>query len=211
MIKRKLFKVDGKGNITEHIVEFDNVPGNSENEKLKSINSFHNKIKEKFNEKILEVSSKSNDLLGKELSAFNLLIEYNNKNIYFESFFQGSKVFTNGGPFIDILYSKPWEAKADKRIRNSGTIVSFRVNVIDYPIEPKTLFYNYFYSKAFINSNKSIEKINEYNIFTDIEFNHEVSINCQAHAVAILVSLYRKNKLDESLKTIDEYIKNVYN
>ena len=41
------------------------------------------------------------------------------------------------------------------------------------------------------------EKILDYNVFTDIEFNHKKSINCQARAAAIFVSLSKRGIMDE--------------
>jgi type I restriction enzyme M protein len=53
------------------------------------------------------------------------------------------------------------------------------------------------------------EEILEYDAFTDIEFNHEKSINCQARSAAIFVSLSRLGKLEEALKNKEEF-KKVY-
>ena len=49
-----------------------------------------------------------------------------------------------------------------------------------------------------------------YDAFTDIEFNPQKSINCQAEAVAIYVSLHRQGLLNEALKGKDEFLEIVY-
>ena len=54
------------------------------------------------------------------------------------------------------------------------------------------------------------KQIIEYDAFTDIEFNPSKSINCQAQAAAIFVSLYRKGILEEALLDIDSFERIVY-
>ena len=50
-----------------------------------------------------------------------------------------------------------------------------------------------------------------YDFFTDIEFNHEKSLNCQARSAAIFVSLYQKGLLEECLADIVKFEECVYN
>ena len=50
----------------------------------------------------------------------------------------------------------------------------------------------------------------EYDAFTDISFNPKKSINCQAEAAAIYVSLYRQNLLKEALSSEEAFLKIVY-
>ena len=57
---------------------------------------------------------------------------------------------------------------------------------------------------------KLSKQIIEYDAFTDIEFNPTRSINCQAQAAAIFVSLYRKGLLQEALLDIDSFERIVY-
>lgn len=46
-----------------------------------------------------------------------------------------------------------------------------------------------------------------YNVFTDIEFNHKKSINCQARSAAIFVSLKRKGVLEEVINNPELFSK----
>ena len=48
--------------------------------------------------------------------------------------------------------------------------------------------------------------ISEYQWFTDIEFNPEKSINCQARTCALLVSLLKLNALDAAMKSQNDFI-----
>ncbi|WP_438829865.1 DarT1-associated NADAR antitoxin family protein, partial [Staphylococcus ureilyticus] len=54
------------------------------------------------------------------------------------------------------------------------------------------------------------KEILEYEAFTDIEFNPKRSFNCQAEACAIYVSLVKRKKLQEALKSIDDFEKFIY-
>ena len=86
--------------------EFKWHPGLSVSQKQKSIDELHSAIlKIHPDRKILEVSSKSRIVLGTLLSAFNLTFSTKKykKTISVETAFQSSKVFTNGGPYYDLL------------------------------------------------------------------------------------------------------------
>ena len=78
--------------------------------------------------------------------------------------------------------------KKDERLRNSGELIRFNYNNYDFPLEPKTLFYDYIYINAVKESLTSdeIQQIKDYTCFTDIEFNPQKSINTQAKTVAII-------------------------
>lgn len=213
MAVRPVFVVSSDDNcFVQKNVQFEFFSGFSETQKQKSISSLHNSFLSKHsNMKILEISSKSQNPLGINLSAFNLMIENNNGNKFsVESAFQASKVFELGGPYRDLLSVSSKEAKKDIRLRNSGKLIAFKISGKTFKITPKTLFYNWLYINA-LNMHKDLTKqIIEYDAFTDIEFNPNRSINCQARAAAIFVSLYRKGVLHEALKDIDSFERIVY-
>ena len=213
MAIRPVFVVSGDDNcFVQKNVQFEFFSGFSETQKQKSILSLHNSFLSKHgNMKILEISSKSQNPLGNSLSAFNLMIENNNGNKFsVESAFQASKVFEHGGPYRDLLSVSSKEAKKDIRLRNSGKLIAFKISGKTFKITPKTLFYNWLYINA-LNMHEDLSKqIIEYDAFTDIEFNPNRSINCQAQAAAIFVSLYRKGVLYEALKDIDSFERIVY-
>ena len=115
-----------------------------------------------------------------------------------------------GIPIGVILNVSSKEAKKDIRLRNSGKLIAFKISGKTFKITPKTLFYNWLYINA-LNMHEDLSKqIIEYDAFTDIEFNPNRSINCQAQAAAIFVSLYRKGVLHEALKDIDSFERIVY-
>ena len=101
--------------------------------------------------------------------------------------------------YTDLLKKNSKEAKRDPRLRESGALTGFSLCGVDFPLEPKTYFYDWLYVNA-LNMNTSLhEELLTYDAFTDIMFNPQKQINCQAEAVAIFVGLYRSGKLKEAL------------
>jgi len=188
--------------VREEIADFEYFNGFSISQKQKSIQSLHRSIQLSHPDKnILEISSKSPNPLGVKLSAFNLSLydQSLQRQVPVENIFQSSKVFENGGPYRDLLLVSSREAKQDPRIRDSGYLLKFNYNDIDWDLIPRTAFYDWLYIQA-LNSNKELsEQILNYDIFTDIEFNAKRSINCQARSAAMFVSLVRSDRLESVL------------
>lgn len=200
MAKRPYFQA-GNGDTTfyeEKEVEFKYFTGMAASQKKKSMESMHQAILEIEPEaKILEISTKSNEQLGVRLSAFNL--KWQNFNASVESLYQGSKVFENGGPYDDLYGASSWQAKMDERLRNSGQIVKYSLNGEDWDLNPTHMFYDFLYINALISNPDLCEKVMGYDTFTDIEFNPKKSLNCQARAMAIFVTLKKNNLLKDYL------------
>ena len=173
------------GMVIKSEYEFQWFAGFSLTQKQRSIVALHNAIKSANKDATpLEISTKGLIDLGVKLSAFNLKLN----GYTLENIFQSSKVFSNGGPYRDLLDVSPKEAKRDDRLHISGTLLGFNYAGIDFPLEPKTFFYDYIYINAVKQTllPEEIEKIKEYTHFTDIEFNPQRSINTQAKSVAII-------------------------
>ena len=162
--------------------------------------------------KILEISSKSESELGRSLSAFNLMINDEGQQRSMEVSYQASKVFENGGPFIDLLNNSSVWAKSDKRLKQSGKVISYLYKNKSFPIEPKTYFFNWLYVKTLASDfNKHLaDQIIAYDAFTDIFYVPNKTTNCQAEAAAIYVSLRNKNLLESALKDEQSFLDIVY-
>lgn len=190
-------------------VDFKFYSGFSMEQKRRSIRSLHEAfLQDEPDRKILEISSKSEELLGTKLSAFNLMVKTRSGRAMcsVESAFQASKVFENGGPYVDLLYARSIEAKKDARIRNSGRVVGFRFNGQDFPINPTTYFYNWLYINALNQNKELIDPLIQYDAFTDIEFNPKRSLNCQAESVALFVSLHKLGLLEAALRDKESFL-----
>lgn len=88
-------------------------------------------------------------------------------------------------------------------MKSSGKLICFKFREDVWPLEPKTVFYDWLYINALNQNEKLANDIMDYDAFTDIEFNHRKSFNCQARAAAIFVSLYKNNKLREVIQNKD--------
>lgn len=184
MAKRPAFFVREE-KVVQDIFSFEWFPGFAISQKQKSIESLHHAIlKADANARPLEISTKSKDALGIKLSAFNLRL--NDDTL--ENIFQSAKVFANGGPYLDLLHVPPKAVKRDERLYNSGDLKAFRYQNEDFPLIPKTVFYDFIYIAAVKNSFTAdeIKEISGYDYFTDIEFNPAKSINTQARAAAMI-------------------------
>lgn len=202
MAERKCFIAKTEGPYWEEkLVTFHYYPGFSLSQAQKSIRSLHESIlKTDDRLRVLEISTKSTEVLGTKLSAFHLRYPADGQDYAIENVFQSSKVFTNGGPYLDLLHVHPKEAKTDERLKTSGALVCFRQNGRDWPLIPQTMFYDWIYIWALYHDKELSKKILDYNTFTDIVFNHKKSINCQARAAAIFVSLSLRGEIDSVIK-----------
>lgn len=63
-------------------------------------------------------------------------------------------------------------------------------------LEPKTFYYDWIYVNTLRQHPDLCEQVVKYDMFTDIEFNHRRSVNCQAHAVAMYVALVKYGLLE---------------
>lgn len=184
MAERPAFFIH-QGKVVSEMYSFDWFPGFAVSQKQKSIESLHNAIlKTDVGGKPLEISTKGKEAIGVKLSAFNLKLS----NHALENIFQSAKVFENGGPYLDLLDVLPKEAKHDKRLHNSGNLRAFHYQNENFPLVPKTVFYDFIYIAAVKQSLETdeINAISNYNYFTDIEFNPAKSINTQAGAAAMI-------------------------
>ncbi len=197
--------------VDEIEIDFNWSPGFAPVQKKKNIIALHEAAKSKGLYPLLEVSTKSDEILGQRLSAFSLKIETDIGCISIESAFQGSKVFEKGGPFIDIYKKDSRDAKKDIRTKSSGKLIGFNFIGKIWPLIPKTAFYDWLYLKALQPHQEFLEKLYLYKGFTDIEFNPEKSINCQARTCALLVSLMKLNSLDYALTSQANFIDVVSN
>lgn len=193
-------------------IEFTFYSGFAVTQKTKSIQSLHESAKKQGYKNILEVSTKSSNKLGWQLSAFNLMVDFEeDKKISLECAFQGSKVFEGNRQYKDLYYVESIKAKKDERLKKSGNIVGFDFEGEFWENEPKTAFYDYLYMKTlYSNYRDIIEKLIKYDAFTDIEFNPKKSINCQARTCAIIVSLEKLDLMENVLKNKDNFINTVY-
>jgi hypothetical protein len=184
-------------------------PGFAPSQKKKNIAALHESAARAGYAPLLEVSTKSEEKVGQRLSAFNLNVRSELLGaMALEKAFQGSKVFERGGPFTDLYtVTDVRDAKRDLRLRESGALTGFRFESVCFPTEPKTAFYDWLYITALYPHREWLRNhILKYAGFTDIEFNPERSINCQARSCALLVTLLRNGWIDEAVSSPEAFV-----
>lgn len=211
MAKRPVFVPIAKAEhlVDEIDVEFGWNPGFARIQKVRNVVAMHSAAERKGLFPLLEVSTKSEIPLGQRLSAFSLQIDTPIGKISIESAYQGSKVFELGGPFVDIYSKDSREAKKDARLATSGKLISFNFFGQKWPLIPKTAFYDWLYLSALSPHKDFLTRLFVYKGFTDIEFNPDKSLNCQARTCALLVSLMHLGILERALGSQSEFIETV--
>jgi len=168
----------------------------------KSIASLHEAAKKQLGVvDVLEISSKSPSELGVALSAFNLMIKTvkHEREFSLECAYQASKVFERGGPFTDLLDVKSIDAKRDQRLTTHGRLIKFKFFGTQWDLQPRTAFYDWLYINALHKHPELAMQVLTFRAFSDIAFNPERSINCQAYAAALYVSLHNRGLLSDAV------------
>lgn len=180
--------------------------GFAEIQKKRNIHSLHDAAARMGYAPLLEVSTKSDDKVGQHLSAFHLKVQSSVGGIPLECAFQGSKVFEHGGPYTDMFMVDPRTAKRDPRLRESGRLLAFEFQETRFPLEPKTAFYDWLYIGAIFPHREWLSCLSRFAGFTDIEFNPDRSINCQARSAALFFSLKSRHLLEGAMESSRTFI-----
>src|SRR5581483_8749672 len=108
-------------------------------------------------------------------------------------------------PYHDLYFVDSRTAKRDVRLKESGRLIGFRFMGDDFPLTPTTAFYDWLYISALYPHRKWLERLHKWAGFTDIEFNPERSLNCQARSFATFISLEKRNILEETIKSFNNF------
>jgi DNA-dependent RNA polymerase auxiliary subunit epsilon len=213
MAKRPIFipNSDSFPFVREMLINFEWHSGLAKVQAQKSIASLHEAAAKQKISPILEISSKSANYLGVSLSAFNLMLEVRGKKLSVECAYQGSKVFTNGGPYTDLYSASSRDAKTDERLRTAGDFVGYSFFGERFPDKPVTAFYDWLYLTALSQNLDLANKLFEFQGFSDIVFNPDKSLNYQARAAALFVALRQKEEVEKVLNDKNYYISLITN
>lgn len=193
--------------IREVPIDFKWHAGLSASQKQKSVEELHSATRERLGiVKVLEVSTKSKEELGRALSAFNLRMCLPDGRVTsVEVAYQAAKKFEHGGPYLDLLSGDSRAAKTDERLRNSGRLLAFSYGGEDWPLTPPTAFYDWLYICALMNDQNLATFVLGWEAFTDIEFNPAKSLNCQARSVALYCSMVRAGRLQALMSSPEKF------
>jgi|ERR1700724_3060461 len=180
-------------------------------QKKRNIDALHAAAAKAGYAPLLEVSSKSDEKAGRHLSAFHLKVHSDSAgDIPLECAFQGSKVFERGGPYTDLFEVEPKVAKRDSRLQESGRLIRFEFDGKRFPLLPMTVFYDWLYVCAIFPHREWLKKRLDgevhYAGFTDIEFNPNKSVNCQARSCALFVELMDEGLLEGAVSSPEKFI-----
>lgn len=167
-------------------------------QKKKTLNDLHRVIKKKYGFKnVLELSTKSGNKLSFPLSPYSLQITNDNgQKSSVENAFQASKLFEQGGPYLDLLTEKPRQARKDERLISSGELTGYDYFGMEWGVEPLTTFYDWLYINALKQHPELHEEVVQYQAFTDISFNPKKSVHCAAYSLAMFVALHKRDLLE---------------
>lgn len=212
MANRIVYYVDKNNNYKNKNIEFHWFPGFAVSQKQKSIMNLHQNFWLSDPEyKIIEISSASENPIGIAASAFNLKVKSRRSIYTVEQLFQSSKVFEKSGKQIQLLTMSSADARNFNKKRNrDDKLIYFDLFDKTFPLEPKNYFYNWLYINSLMNSQTLAKDIIKFDAFTDINANPSYTINTQAEACSIFVSLYRKKQLKQALKNRKAFLQIVY-
>ena len=184
--------------IKTDMVRIERHVGFATRQKKKTLNDLHRVIKKKYGFKnVLELSTKSGNKLSFPLSPYSLQItNYNGQKSSVENAFQASKVFEQGGPYLDLLTEKPRQARKDERLISSGELTGYDYFGMEWGVEPLTTFYDWLYVNALKQHPELHEEVIQYQAFTDISFNPKRSVHCAAYSLAMFVALHKRDLLE---------------
>jgi hypothetical protein len=200
MAQRNYWYLDNENVIKKGIKDFKWEPGMSISQRRKSCINLHEALK-KDGKNPLDISSASTEELGVNLSAFNLTW----KNHSIECLYQGSKVYENAGAQHQLYNMSPRQAKQSMKTLGNDKIIGFNFEGNDYPIVPRTLFYDWLYLHGLIENYGENFDFSMYDCFTDIQATINVYA-CQARAVCEYVAMQKTNTF-YALNDINLFVK----
>lgn len=208
MATKMVFHPSEENFYSEELISFTYVQGLAFSQKQKCADSLHHAILQLHpGSHILEVSTKSREKIGIACSAFSLRIDGN----FLESVFQAGKIFKDVGGFEETAKLAPRDARDFVKTHSEGhSLIGFRYAGNDFPLEPKTFFYDWLYVNALKQSGIDLTRLFVYDTFTDIEFNEKKQVNCQARSLAIAVSLQKVGLFEQAIANPHTFLHLVY-
>lgn len=185
----------GQPTTQEIQIHFEWHPGFSVAQKQRSIASLHSGIINQTGLKNpLEISSKSANPLGIELSAFNLQLGFRlgpTVEASVETIYQGSKEFENQKRDDgDRYFLSPREARRRAReYELSHELSGWTIGDYHFDLSSGTEFYDWLYLGALYQQQDLLCRLVKHDCFTDIEFNPKRSLACQARSAALARSI----------------------
>ena len=141
-------------------------------------------------QRTLEISSRSSDRLGRDLSAMNLPAAGDPHGRSVEAVYQAAKCYGDGGPDTRLSRSG-YEAKHhDRERRRQGPLAGFQHEGRQWPPETGSAFYDWLWTRSALRhcGHGVVERLQRYEGFTD-QFHRPGAVACQAKTAAIVAGV----------------------
>ncbi len=118
---------------------------------------FHAAVEHGRPRRTLEISSRSSDRLGRDLSAMNLPAAGDPHRRSVEAVYQAAKCYGDGGPDTRVSQSG-YEAKCrDPERRRQGPLAGFRHEGRQWPPETGSAFYDWLWTRSALRHRRTVE------------------------------------------------------
>ena len=150
------------------------------------------------NMRVLEISSRSDDPLGRALSAMNLRAAGSDgdRRLPVESIYQAAKCYGHGGPDEPPVPNGFDAKRRDRERRNAGSLRGFQHDGTFWPAASGSAFYDREWIKAAAAAGATRE-LARYDAYTDQFHRPGAAVACQARSAAMLVGLDRSRQLGQ--------------
>ena len=138
----------------------------------------------------LEISSRSADRLGRDLSAMNLPADGDPHGRPVEAVYQAAKCYGDGGPDTHVSRSGYEARHHDRERRRQGPLAGFRHEGRQWPPETGSAFYDWLWTRSALRhcGHGVVERLQRYDGFTD-QFHRPGAVACQAKTAAIVAGM----------------------
>ena len=138
----------------------------------------------------LEISSRSSDRLGRDLSAMNLPADDDLHGRPVEAVYQAAKCYGDGGPDMHLSRSGYEAKRHDRERRRQGPLAGFRHECRQWPPETGSAFYDWLWTRSALRhcGHGVVERLQRYDGFTD-QFHRPGAVACQAKTAAIVAGM----------------------
>ena len=138
----------------------------------------------------LEISSRSSDRLGRDLSAMNLPATGDPHGRPVEAVYQAAKCYGDDGPDTRLSRSGYEAKRHDRERRRQGPLAGFRHEGRQWPPETGSAFYDWLWTRSALRccGHGVVERLQRYDGFTD-QFHRPRAVACQAKTAAIVAGM----------------------
>ena len=111
--------------------------------------------------------------------------------------YQASRVFENGGPYLELLQCSRQTVQKERRLQQSGKCIRYQLEGKEFLLEPYPYaFFNWLYGRALQQNPEKAEGILKFGAFTDLDLGSaKKDRNSPARAAAVYVGLAAAGRL----------------